>query len=386
MNLTKIYDTIERFCSNVIFVTVVAVLTLVLFIASSYLAYRNALNETVQSLKGDIGNQTKAISRSIEEYFRGKKEAVRLMANFLLVQEYLDRVRQDTIVDDPHFVNLCSLLLTVSGPDKDIAIAWLASLRDEYSLSYDDISYEKDGWSTRTRDWYPGTMATEDIYFSNPYMDFETGEVCVSLIKKVYKPATGNQDNQEEQQNTDEPLGVAGLDLFFSPIRKIMEEFVREDIHYPILISHDGSILYHPNEDFIFKKKLGDIDPILEQFTEKMTCQETDIRLVKFEHGKDTVYFGYMPVQGTSWSIGMIWDKDDAEKTLAIFERTLVQSLLLNFVLFLIPIGFFSFVLFNRRRRFKKMRRLYGTIMDQITTGIAVIDPKTDTFVLTNPA
>jgi len=383
MIFAKTYDTIERLCSNTTFLATVAVLILGLFITSSYLAYQNSSSEAIQSLKANMANQTKAIARSIEEYFRGKEDAVQLMANFLLVQEYLDRVLQDTIESDPHFVNLCSLLKTVSGPDKDIAIAWLASLRDEYSLSYDDISYEKDGWSTRTRDWFPGTMAAENIYFSDPYMDFETGEVCVSLIKKVYAPTS---DDQEGTQNSGEVVGVAGLDLFFPPIRKAMGAFVNSDLHHPILISNDGSILYHPQADLVFKSKLGDIDPMLEQFTESMTRAETAIHLVALNQGANPVYFGYMPVSGTNWSIGIIWDKSDAEKALVIFERTLVRSLLLNLVLFVIPIGFFSFVLINRRRRFMKMKRLYDTIMEQITTGIAVINPKTDTFVLTNPA
>jgi signal transduction histidine kinase/ActR/RegA family two-component response regulator len=71
---------------------------------------------------------------------------------------------------------------------------------------------------------------------------------------------------------------------------------------------------------------------------------------------------------------------------LVTFEQALVRSLLLNLLLFLVPIVFFSFILLNRRRRFMKMKRLYDTVMDQMQTGVAVIDPKTDLFLLMNPA
>ena len=384
MFFSRAYDALERLCGNAFFLVVVAVLTLSLFIASSYLAYQNSLNETTQSLKIDIESQTKAIATSIEEYFRGKQEFVRLMTDFHLVQKFLDRVRQETIETDPLFNELCSFLEHVSGSDKDNAIAWLASLRDEYSLSYDDISYEKDGWSTHTRDWFPGTMAAENIYFSDPYMDFETGEVCVSLVRKVYAP---QPDEPPDGKQDDDVVGVAGLDLFFPPIRKMMGEFVYDDIRYPILISNDGSILYHPKEEFVFESKLGDLDPALGQFTEEITqSRTTATHLITLDRGKHPVYFGYAPVKGTAWSVGIVWQKNDAEKALVTFERTLGRSLFFNLFLFLIPIVVFGFILANRRRRFKKMKRLYETMMDQMKTGVAVIDPKTDSFVLMNPA
>ena len=382
MSFAKIFDTFERLCGNTAVLVAVATLALGLFMASSFRAYKSSQRETVQSMQTDVVSQTKAVAASIDEYFRGKQKSVQHMAEFLLVREYLDRVRQDTIESDPQFPNLCSLLLTISGSEKDVAIAWLASLRDEYSLSYDDISYEKDGWKTRERDWFPGTMEADDIYFSDPYLDFETNEICVSLIKKVYAPSPDNEEDKEPG----EVVGVAGLDLFFPPIRIIMEEFVEDNVRYPILISHDGSILYHPNEELVFKSKLGDLDPALGELCDSMTRSETAAHLLVLDHGRVPVYFGYTPVKGTSWSIGIIWHKSDAEKTLVIFEQTLIRSLLLNLFLFLIPMVLFSVLAIRRTRRFKNMKRLYDTVVDQMQTGIAVVDPKTDLFLLMNPA
>jgi len=343
MSFAKIFDALERFCGNAAFLIAVAALAFGLFLESSFRAYKNSQRETVQSMKTDVVSQTKAVATSIEEYFHGKQKSVQQMAEFLLVREYLDRVRQNTIESDPHFANLCSLLLTISGAEKNVAIAWLASLRDEYSLSYDDISYEKDGWKTRERDWFSGTMEADDIYFSDPYLDFETDDVCVSLVKKVYAPSPDNTENSSaEDKGPEEVVGVAGLDLFFPPIRTIMAAFVEDDVRYPILVSRDGSILYHPNEEHVFKHKLGDLDPMLGKLYEKMTHSETAAHLLTLDQGRVPVYFGYAPVKGTNWSIGIIWHKSDAEKTLVIFEQTLIRSLLLNLFLFLTPMVLFS--------------------------------------------
>jgi len=380
MTPAKVYDAFERLCSNAIFLVAVAVLIFSLFVATSYQAYQSSLDKTVQSLKIDIESQTRAIATSVGAYFDGKKETVRLMANLHLVQEYIDLVRQETIETNPRFEELNAMFIAVSGPDKSIAIAWIASLRDEYSLGVDDISLEKDGWSTRGRPWFGATMAVEDIYFSDPYMDFDTGEICVSLIRRVYAPSP-------DDQPSDDVVGFVGLDLFFPPIRQTMEEFAYGDLRYPILISKDGSILYHPDEQFVFESKLEDLDSALGQFTEDITrSRNTATHLVALNQGQHPVYFGYTPIRGTTWSVGIIWQKDDAEKTLQTFERALGGALLMNLFLFLIPIVFFSLILINRRRRFMKMKRLYDTVMNQMQTGVAVIDPKTDTFLLTNPA
>ena len=383
MVFTRQQNLFERLGSNTFFVASVAVLVLCLFMISSYRAYKNSLNETVHGLKTDVENQTHTIASSIAEYFRGKQEFVQMMANYLLVQEYLDRVRQDTVESDPYFANLCSLLLTVSGSDKDFSIAWLASLRDEYSLSFDDISYEKDGWSTQTRPWFPGTMEAENIYFSDPYWDFETNSICVSLIKKVYAPSSGTP---AEETRPGDVVGVAGLDLFFPPIQTIMDGFVHDDVRFPILISHDGSILYHPQKEYVFESKLGDVDSALEPFIQAMTQLETGAHLITLHRGEKPAYFGYAPVEGTTWSVGLIWQKHDAEKTWVIFKWSLVRSLLLNLFLFLIPILFFGILLMRRSQRFRDMKRRYDTIVDHMQIGIAVIDPRTDSFLLINPA
>jgi len=379
MTLAKIYDAFERLCSNAIFLVVVAVLIFGLFVASSYQAYQSSLDQTVQSLKIDIASQTRAVATSVEAYFGGQQGIVRLMTDLLFVQEFLDRVRQDTIETDPRFNELNDMLRTAGDPDKSIAIAWIASLRDEYSVGYEDVSLEKDGWSTRGRPWFDGTMAAEDIYFSDPYLDFDSGEICVSLIRRVYAPSPDGQPS--------EVVGVAGLDLFLTPLRRTMEEFVYGDFRYSILISRDGSILYHPTEKYVFEYKLEDLDPVLGQFTEDITqARNTETHLITLNQGQRPVYFGYTPVRGTAWSVAIIWEKDDAERTLQTFERALGGALLMNLFLFLIPIVFFSLILLNRRRRFRKMKRLYDAVMDQVQTGIAVIDPKTDAFLLMNPA
>ena len=381
--LAKIYNILDRLCDNTLFLIAVAVLVLCLFVTSSYLAYQSSQDETVQNMKIDIGNQMRIVASSIEEYFQSQRASVHLIADFPLVREYLDRISLDTIKSDPDFANINSLMLSVAGADKSVTIVWLAGYREDYLISLEFISSPETGWSTRGRPWFPGTIVTEDIHFTDPYRDHQTGDVCVSLVKKIYEP---DPKKQEGVPNPPEIVGFVGLDLFFPPIRKIMEGFVSDGVRYPIMISHDGSILYHPDEQLVFTGKLQDIDPVLEQFTKEMTNQEAATHLVTLERDHKPVYFGYTPIKGTDWSIGIIWDKQDAEKTLMVFEQTLMRSLLFNLLLLLIPIVFFGWVIARRSRRFATMKRLYDVVVDQMQTGIAVVDPNTDTFLLINPA
>ena len=380
---SKILNTFERFCGNTTVLSTVIVLAFCLFFFSCYRAYQDSLSATAQSLKTDVGNQARIVAASVNEYFCIEQDNVQKAAEFPFLREFLDRVRQDTIENDPNFVDICSMLEVANSSNRDVAITWLASLRDDFFINHNRIFRKEDGWSIHSRPWFSGAMKAEGIYFSAPFQKFETDSVRVSLIKKVYAPLS---DNPDDVHHSEEVVGFVGLDISLQSIYQAMKEFTFDDEHYPILISYDGTILYHPNEQLILKCKLGDIDPALKQFTEKMVHSESVTDMIALNDGQCPVYFGYVPVKGKTWSVGIIWNKHDAEKTLFVFRQTLVRSLLLNLFLFVLLIILFGFAITLGTQRFTSMKHLYDVVVNQMQTGIAVVDLKTDAILLANPA
>lgn len=130
---------------------------------------------------------------------------------------------------------------------------------DEMVAQYDDVSavyvcvpdssstykdkiftYMSGGWVppadfvVSERAWYKGAMDNKGLFISNPYVDEQTGEICITLAYMV-KTAAGN--------------GVVGLDMYMSDIKSLSDK-ANEKGNYICIISNDGTILSHPDESY----------------------------------------------------------------------------------------------------------------------------------------
>ena len=115
----------------------------------------------------------------------------------------------DTIItpnlEDTDFA--LNTLTSLSGlfPDTN---GFYAGLEDGRYL--DGGGWEPDeGWDARTRDWYiEGKSAKKGVFYTEPYLDSQTGVTCVSITKALY--------------NNNNFLGVLSFDYDFNIIQQII--------------------------------------------------------------------------------------------------------------------------------------------------------------------
>lgn len=110
------------------------------------------------------------------------------------------------------------------------------------TTEYIDGSYwDPDGdWVCVRRPWYTDAVELDgEIAFSDPYVDADSGCMCISLSKRI--DASGKK-------------GVVGIDIYvdmiFENIVKIVEDRGNEG-DYLIVTTGSGDIVYHPNPDFV---------------------------------------------------------------------------------------------------------------------------------------
>lgn len=123
---------------------------------------------------------------------------------------------------------------------EDVSAVYLCIKQDDAVYPDGVMTYMSGGWVpdadfvVSDRLWYKGAADTDGVFVTEPYVDEQTGNICITLSKAVY-------DNGEL-------IGVAGMDMYMDDLVKLIEESY-DGGNYVFLTSKEGTILTHPNAE-----------------------------------------------------------------------------------------------------------------------------------------
>ena len=114
-----------------------------------------------------------------------------------------------------------------------------------YSCYDENITIMSGGWQppedfiVTEREWYREAQKNpEKVYISDPYVDEQSGGICITLSKATYRD--------------DKVAGVVGMDMYMDNLVSLIEKSYTES-SYVFLTTADGTILVHPNEEYALK-------------------------------------------------------------------------------------------------------------------------------------
>ncbi|MBD5543816.1 MAG: methyl-accepting chemotaxis protein [Lachnospiraceae bacterium] len=97
--------------------------------------------------------------------------------------------------------------------------------------------YVPDGTTDFTkRDWYAGACETDDLYFSTPYLDADSGRLVITISTKV--------------MNGDTLMGVLATDIFVDTLIEIVNGQQTVENSYLFIVDSKNGIVNHPNEAY----------------------------------------------------------------------------------------------------------------------------------------
>ncbi|MGN0437844.1 MAG: methyl-accepting chemotaxis protein [Lachnospiraceae bacterium] len=143
---------------------------------------------------------------------------------------------------------------TVEGHDAVLAyVDSMVALDDQVSAVYscydENITIMSGGWIppddfiVTEREWYKGAQANPDeVYISDPYVDMQTGGICITLAKATYKDGELN--------------GVVGMDMYMNDLVSLISDSYNGN-SYVFLSTAGGTVLVHPNEEYCLKDETG---------------------------------------------------------------------------------------------------------------------------------
>ncbi len=212
---------------------VVALVTIVMV----WLSITSA-RESELTLESDAA--TNQLIGFFEKYSR---EAEVLAVNPELYEVFTETKAGDNILETPKMDTVYTNLVNMAAVDpENILSVWISDV-DASVLTQSDGFTSEEGWDVTGRAWYD-CFEKGDTLLTEPYIDSSTGELILSAVSPVYDEA-GN------------PLGAAGIDLSMSHIMKVMSAYKIGSRGYMVLLSADGTIIYHPDEQ-LMQKNIAD--------------------------------------------------------------------------------------------------------------------------------
>lgn len=143
----------------------------------------------------------------------------------------------DTVMDN---------LVKIANTDtENVMAAWISDL-DTSSLTQSDGFISEPGWDITGRGWY-GCIETKQPILTEPYIDSSTGKMILSAASPVMDDSTG------------EVLGAVGMDISLDHMTNVISEYKIGSNGYILLLSENGTYLYHPQNELI-QKKMQDTD------------------------------------------------------------------------------------------------------------------------------
>ena len=111
-----------------------------------------------------------------------------------------------------------------------------------YSCYDENVTVMSGGWQppddfiVTDREWYKSAQtAPESVYISDPYVDEQSGGICITLAKATYRDG--------------KVAGVVGMDMYMDNLVSLIEKSYTSS-SYVFLTTADGTILVHPNDAY----------------------------------------------------------------------------------------------------------------------------------------
>lgn len=197
------------------------------------------------------------------------------------------------------------------------------------------------GYDPRNRPWYKRAIETETLSFTTPYVDMVTNELVIALVKPLY--ADGRF------------VGVIGADTVLDSLVENVLNFKQSESGFAFIVEKGGTIIVHPNKDYVMRARLQVIEPELEDKIGSFNSTGSNTIFYRSADGREHI-LASKQISGSDWFLCVTVPRDEAysltRKTTMVFAMEIVLKLL-GMLLFIVLVGLggssIILFLFNKR-------------------------------------
>ena len=273
----------------------VSVSFLVLGFYNAYNNYNSEYN-LIKQKELDLANET---SKSINSYLQSKIDIIEALANEIAPLEL--SINNQNIIDK----------LRLGNSSGKFAGVYIGIEENGNFLQFDGTYREpqKDNYDSRARPWYKQVVETNKSQISEPYIDFSTQKLVISVSSPIIK--------------NNKIIGVVGSDIFLDTVVNTILNINLHEEGFAYLIDEEGKTIIHKDE-----KQLNTQNKIYEQIKTQNSLHFAEA----YEETKPQL-IAYSTIPVTNWKLVLQLNKDTISKKI---NADLIKEIFLYIVLLII--------------------------------------------------
>lgn len=241
------------------------------------------MNSVLKSAKEtELTLESQAMSNQLAEFFGTYTSMTEQLAVNPQVREVLKETDAgENIPDQKGYATVFENLKNMTATHPDVILAtWFGDVEASQCTQSDEFT-TPDGWDITSRPWFACTTLGHTI-LTEPYVDASTGQTILSIASPIY-------------DESGKVLGVAGMDISMTQIMTVMQEKKIGNDGYIMLLSGEGLVIYHPDENEV-QKNIADLE-ISQNVIDAVAGGEQEF--LKYKTSDGTQY-GYIAAVGTT--------------------------------------------------------------------------------------
>lgn len=201
----------------------------------------------MSSKEKELTLESKAASNQLTAFIGQYTRGVEQLAVNPDIKHIMNEIKPgDDILKAEKMDTVMDYLISIANTDTENVMAvWLSDL-DASALAQSDGYVSDEGWDITGRGWYE-CITDKKTILTEPYIDSSTGKLILSAAAPVYDDATGTV------------LGAVGMDISLDHMTNIMHGYKIGRRGYVLLLSENGTFLYHPQEEYA-QKNIKDVN------------------------------------------------------------------------------------------------------------------------------
>ena len=191
----------------------------------------------------------------------------------------------------------------------------------DHHIVYSDGHAQKPGYDPAKRPWYQQAVAAGKATVSAPYVDFDTGKLCLTFVSPV---SSGGALK-----------AVVGGDIFIDALVKTVLSIKLRGDGYAFLVDKSGNIIAHHNQQLTLKP-ISSIAPTLSAEQLNSLASSNAMQLIQMEDSNK--YVKVVAIPGTDWLLGVVMNDSVIREPLNKLLLTIVIIAAVS-LLVLVPIA-----------------------------------------------
>lgn len=218
------------------------------------------------------------------------------------------------------------------------------------------------------QDWYQIPKELNKVYWSEPYFDEGGGDALMSTYScPFYRNVNGEK----------KLWGIVTVDISLIWLQEKVNQTKIMNDSYAFMITQAGSIVTHPDKEFIMNETIFTIasendQPDIREIGKKMINRESNFDSFYSKRYNEKSFIYYSPLPSNNWSLAIVFPESELFAGLRTLTVNLIIIAIVGFILLL------SIIIITANKITKPLRTFVG-VTEKIGAGNLEIEiPETD--------